>query len=71
MNRVEEEVDENPNYDALDYEGWHHHHHHHNDHLKIMKTVFIAENFDDNESIREDSEQSKEMSTREVKAEVL
>ena len=39
MNRVDEEVDENPNYDALDYEGCHHHHI--NDQLKIMKTVFV------------------------------
>ena len=73
MKRVQEEVDDNPNYDAIDYEGshQHHHHHHHRHHDHDRQLLFFAENFDDNGSNREDSNQSREMTTREVKAEVL
>ena len=43
--------------------------------ITIMITIviycFFAENFDDNGSNRDDSNQSREMTTREVKAEVL
>ena len=73
LKRVQEEVDDNPNYDAIDYEGshQHHHHHHHRHHDHNRQLLFFAENFDDNGSNREDSNQSREMTTREVKAEVL
>merc|ERR1711953_265490 len=48
LKRIQEEEDENPNYDTLDYE----------------------ENFNDNGSSREVSHRSREITPREVKAEV-
>ena len=68
-----EDQEENPNYDTLDYEGSFHHH--------IMTiiiplidivTIMVVDNWDSNGSEREDSNPtSREVTTREVKAEVV